>query len=147
MARLCPSHARSSAVADAERNEAESLASYSWRKGISRAGLAATIGAIAVSLVTGLSLPATRPSTPGTGPGGVRFNDPSLDLIRNLNSPSDVPVITYQTTAGSGVMLRLAALPVLDASGFHPASPVTMPLPRSSISPAMRPSSPEDSVT
>lgn len=126
---LLAAHARSSAIADAERDGAEARASHTWRKGISRAGLVATIGAITVSLLTGLNLPANRPSTPGTGPGGVRFNDPSLDLIRNLNSTSTVPVITYQTTARDGVMLRLAALPVLDGSGFHPAAPVTMPLP------------------
>lgn len=126
---LLATHARSSAVAEAERNGAEAISARTWRTGISRAGIAATVGAITVSLLTGLSLPASRPSTPGTGPGGVRFNDPSLDLIRNLNSPSNVPVITYKTTAASGVMLRLAALPVLDASGFHPAQPVLMSLP------------------
>jgi hypothetical protein len=126
---LLATHARSSAVAEAERNGAERVATQSWRTGISRAGIVATMGAICLSLLTGLSLPATRPSTPGTGPGGVRFNDPSLDLIRNLNSTSNEPVITYKTTATSGVMLRLAALPVLDASGFHPASPTLMSLP------------------
>jgi transglutaminase-like putative cysteine protease len=132
---LLATHARSSAVAEAERHGRGSLATQTWGRGIRRAGIAATVGAISLSLLTGLSLPASRPSTPGTGPGGVRFNDPSLDLIRNLNSTSNVPVITYRSTAEDGVMLRLAALPILDDSGFHPASPdlVAMPLPGTDV--------------
>lgn len=129
---LLATAARSRVAVRPDASGREELATLSWRTGISRAAMVSTIGAIAVSMLVGFALPASfRLSSSTAGPGEVRFNDPSLDLIRNLNSTSNLPVITYRSTADGGVMLRLAALPILDDTGFHPGSPdlVAMPLP------------------
>jgi transglutaminase-like putative cysteine protease len=58
----------------------------------------------------------------------VQLGDPSLDLIRNITSPSDRTVITYRTSDGAGEYLRLAALPSFDASGFHLVATDLVPL-------------------
>lgn len=129
---LLATHARSGIVSEPDQFGREQITTQSWRKGIGRAGTIATIGAIVLSVLAGFTLPDnSRASTSGPGAGDVRFNDPSLDLIRNLNSTSNLPIITYRTSSSTGVSLRLAALPVLDDTGFHPSSPnlVSMPLP------------------
>ena len=48
----------------------------------------------------------------------VQLGDPTLDLIRNLRSPSGRHIISYRSSDGQGHYLRLAALSAFDASGF-----------------------------
>lgn len=134
---LLATAARSNVVSESDPTSREALATQSWRTGIGRAGLVTTVGAIAVSMLVGFALPASfRLSSSTAGPGEVRFNDPSLDLIRNLNSTSNIPVLSYRTASGDGINLRLAALPILDSTGFHPGSPnlVALPLPSEGVS-------------
>ncbi len=98
----------------------ERMAAESWRSGVARAALAASVAALVGTLIAGLAIPERYRDWSGpSGPGAVQLGDPSLDLIRNLNSTSDKPVITYRTSSETGEYLRLAALPVLDNTGFH----------------------------
>ncbi len=87
---------------------------------------AALIGAPALvgTLVLGVALPTL--ALPGfgfgNGPGGggrLQLTDPTLDLRRNLNQPSDAVVIQYQTDQPGGMYLRMASLPELNASGWR----------------------------
>ena len=58
----------------------------------------------------------------GNGPGGggrLQLTDPTLDLRRNLNQPSDTVVIQYQTDRPGGMYLRMASLPELSSSGWR----------------------------
>ena len=54
--------------------------------------------------------------------GPIQLADPMLDMRRNLSLPADSPVLTYTTDAGAGQYLRMAALPVLDNTGWQNAS-------------------------
>lgn len=56
---------------------------------------------------------------PGQVNGSVQLGDPTLDLIRNLRSPTGRQIISYTSSDGNGHYLRLAALPALDRTGFH----------------------------
>jgi transglutaminase-like putative cysteine protease len=87
---------------------------------------AALIGvpALVGTLVLGVLLPTL--ALPGfgfgNGPGGggrLQLTDPTLDLRRNLNQPSDTVVIQYQTDRPSGMYLRMASLPELSSSGWR----------------------------
>jgi transglutaminase-like putative cysteine protease len=132
---MLATHARSRIVDGPDADGYQAFATQSWRKGIGRAGAVATIGAIVLTMLVGLTLPEnTHQAAPKAGPGGVRFNDPSLDLIRNLNSPNDQPVLSYKTSSPNGVLLRLAALPIADEDGFHPVQPEYADLPLDSES-------------
>ncbi|SDU95039.1 Transglutaminase-like superfamily protein [Microlunatus sagamiharensis] len=89
-----------------------------WRA----AGLLAT-PAVVLALVLGVLLPTI--SLPGLGLGGgfggngpLQLTDPSLDLKRNLNQPTNRVVFRYTTDKPGGVYLRMAALPQFSASGF-----------------------------
>ena len=87
---------------------------------------AALIGAPALvgTLILGVALPTlVLPGFGfGNGPGGggrLQLTDPTLDLRRNLNQPSDAVVIQYQTDQPGGMYLRMASLPELNASGWR----------------------------
>lgn len=75
--------------------------------------------ALAGSLAGVGLLPERSGSTfdPNRAGGGVQLGDPSLDLIRNIRTPSDRVVITYRSERAR--YLRMAALSAFDASGFH----------------------------
>ncbi len=100
-----------------------------------RSGVVITAGlatALALSAAMLVSLPIPERSATSSQPGGsgaVQLGDPSLDLIRNVNSNSSQVVITYRTSDGSGEYLRLAALPVFDVRGFHLTATDLVPLP------------------
>lgn len=127
---LLATHARSRVVDGPDADGLQAFATQSWRKGIGRTAAVATVGALVLTMLVGMTLPEnTRQAAPKAGPGGVRFNDPSLDLIRNLNAVNDQPVLSYRTSSAGGVNLRLAALPILDDDGFHPAQPELKVLP------------------
>ena len=80
--------------------------------------------ALAATLVLGLALPTL--ALPGfgfgNGPGGggrLQLTDPTLDLRRNLNQPSDTVVIQYRTNQPGGTYLRMASLPELSSAGWR----------------------------
>lgn len=93
----------------------------------SRPGYVATVGAITV-LVAALGsvlLSALAPIRdsgsfgPFQGRGPIQMADPSLDLKRNLEQPSDRVVIRYRTNLETGAYLRMAALTRMDSAGWH----------------------------
>lgn len=92
------------------------------------AALAALL-AIAGTAVFSASLAENGRASNSGSNAGVQLNDPSLDLIRNVNAASDQVVITYRTSTGEGTYLRLAALPKLDDSGFHLVGTQLQPAP------------------
>ena len=49
----------------------------------------------------------------------VQLGDPTLDLVRNLSSPTAQQIISYTSSDGRGHYLRLAALSSFDRTGFH----------------------------
>ncbi len=90
--------------------------------GLGGAGMAAALGVLTVTLAAGLFLPRLTPITfdlGSIGAGPLQMTDPSLDLRRNLNQPSDRVVIRYQTDQPSGAYLRMATLPKFDGTGWH----------------------------
>ncbi len=91
----------------------------SLRRGVVVATSLAGVLALTGSLVGFGLLPERSGSVfdPNRGGGGVQLGDPSLDLIRNIRSPSDRVVITYRSERAR--YLRMAALSAFDASGFH----------------------------
>lgn len=100
-----------------------------WRRGVATTATLSTVLAFAGTLVLSLPIPersGTGPDTGGTG--SVQLGDPSLDLIRNINSSSDQTVLTYRSSDGAGEYLRLAALPVFDERGFHLTATDLVPL-------------------
>lgn len=100
-----------------------------WRRGVAATATLATAGALVGAIL--VSLPIPERSETGTGTGGsgaVQLGDPSIDLIRNVNSNSSQVVITYRTSDDEGEYLRLAALPVFDVRGFHLAATDLVPL-------------------
>jgi len=127
--------------ADHEPSGPERAAAETWRSGVVRAALAATVAALAGTLLIGFAIPERYRDWVGpSGPGAVQLGDPSLDLIRNLSSSSDKPVISYTSTSEDGENLRLAALPVLDENGFHLTATDLVGLP-------LRPNIDDDLVT
>ena len=81
------------------------------------------ISALIATLFLGAALPTLALPGFGTGygPGGdgpLQLTDPTLDLRRNLNQPTDREVIDYQSDAPGGVYLRLASLPQFNATGW-----------------------------
>ncbi len=84
-------------------------------------GLACLLTGASIALVAGLVTPGLDPDrgAPFAGQGPIQMGDPSLDLRRNLQQPADQQVLSYTTSTGNGARLRLTALPVFDASGFH----------------------------
>ncbi len=84
-------------------------------------GLACLLAGMSVAVVAGLVTPGldTDRGTPFGGRGPIQMGDPSIDLRRNLQQPEDRQVLSYATDTGSPAQLRLTALPVFDAGGFH----------------------------
>lgn len=86
---------------------------------------AGLIGAPALigTLVLGAALPTL--SLPGMGIGSgsgrggpLQLTDPTLDLRRNLNQPTNAVVLRYTSDKPGGLYLRMASLPRLNASGW-----------------------------
>jgi len=111
------------------RAETDESTSTGWRRGVAATATLATILALSVALL--VSLPIPERSGTGSGPSGsgaVQLGDPSLDLIRNVNSNSAQVLLTYRTSDGGGEYLRLAALPAFDERGFHLTATDLVPL-------------------
>lgn len=101
-----------------------------WRRAVAGTAALATALALAGALVFSLPIPErSRTGADPAGSGSVQLGDPSLDLIRNVNSNSDQVLVTYRTPDGSGTYLRLAALPVFDSAGFHLTATDLVPMP------------------
>ena len=100
---------------------------------VAATGAAVAVAALLIAHGAGSLVPERIPSrlSPAAGSGPIQMGDPSLDLVRNLNSASDQVVITYRTTRPAGVQLRLAALSEFDDSGFHLAATPLLELPPS----------------
>ena len=88
------------------------------RRGILGIAALTTAVALAASLFLGARLPAADQTWDLGANGGVQLVDPSLDLIRNINSTSDRPVLSYRSDDGQGTYLRLAALSGFTENGF-----------------------------
>lgn len=103
-----------------------------WRRGVAAAAVGSTTLALTGMLLLSLPIPERSADwSANAGPGTVQLGDPSLDLIRNVNSNSDRTLITYTTSDGNGHYLRLTALPVFDERGFHLSATDLLPLPMS----------------
>lgn len=101
------------------------------RRGI---GLAAATSLVLAWVLTGITsaLIPERSSAfldPGQLNNSVQLGDPTLDLIRNLRSPADRLIMTYQPDDGRGRYLRLSALSAFDSAGFHLVATDLMPGP------------------
>ncbi|MFT4110976.1 transglutaminaseTgpA domain-containing protein [Propionicimonas sp.] len=119
-----------------------------WRRGVATTASLATVIALVGSVVVSLPIPERSASASSSGgQGSVQLGDPSLDLIRNVNSNSDQIVITYRTSDGDGEYLRLAALPAFDDRGFHLTATDLVPLPAGRDGPAAATSTERTSIT
>ncbi len=77
--------------------------------------------ALAGSLILGSAVPliGTAPAIgKGSGNGPIQMQDPTINLAKDLNQPVNRRVLTYTTSNGQPVYLRLATLSVIDASGW-----------------------------
>ncbi len=101
------------------------------RRGLGLAGVASLLIAWVLTGATSSLIPerSTAFLDPRQINSTVQLGDPSLDLVRNLRAPIDRTIITYRSDDGRGRYLRLAALPALDARGFHLVATDLMPRP------------------
>jgi transglutaminase-like putative cysteine protease len=99
-----------------------------WRRGVLTTAILSTVLALTGAMLFSLPISERSNASSGGGSGAVQLGDPSIDLIRNINAPSDRTVITYRSSDDAGQYLRLAALPVFDASGFHLTATDLIPL-------------------
>lgn len=89
--------------------------------GVWRAAAWIGVPALVLALVVGSVAPRFgRAPSIGTRSGGgpIQMQDPTLDLTRDLNESDPRPVLSYTTSDGQGVYLRMAALTVVGASGW-----------------------------
>lgn len=111
----------------------DSVTSSHTAAGARRLGALVGVPALALALLLGqvaprfgsLDIESARPR--GSGP--IQMADPTLDMSKNLNLPSDRVVLTYQSD--EPLYLRTASLTVMDAEGWHmaPAKLEDGPLP------------------
>ncbi|MGC3993881.1 MAG: transglutaminaseTgpA domain-containing protein [Propionicimonas sp.] len=119
-----------------------------WRRGVATTATLSTVLALVGTVVVSLPIPERSAGAQSSGgQGSVQLGDPSLDLIRNVNSNSDQVVITYRTSDGDGEYLRLAALPAFDDRGFHLTATDLVPLSADRDGPAASTSTEETSIT
>ncbi len=87
-----------------------------------RAAAYLAVPALISTIVLGMALPTlSLPGFgfgPGSGNGPLQLTDPTLDIQRNLNQPTDRTVIEYQSDGKGGVYLKMATLPHLTAAGW-----------------------------
>ena len=89
-----------------------------WRAAGLLAAPAVVLTLVLAALLPTISLPGLGIGSRFGGNGPLQLTDPSLDLKRNLNQPTDRVVFRYTTTGTGGVYLRMAALPQFSAAGF-----------------------------
>lgn len=90
--------------------------------------MAAFVGVPAIVLTLGLGLVVPTLTSQGWGltrpkgnEGPLQIADPTLDLRRNLNQPTNRVVMSYTTDQPDGVYLRMASLPVFNGTGWQNA--------------------------
>ena len=93
--------------------------------GVWRMALLIGVPALLAALLLGSTLPMFG-ETPaiGTRSGGgpIQMQDPTIDLSKDLNEPINRKVLSYSTSNGQPVYLRMATLSVVDASGWKLSS-------------------------
>ncbi|MEN0070102.1 MAG: DUF3488 domain-containing protein, partial [Propionicimonas sp.] len=101
------------------------------RRGVSLAAVASLLAAWTLTGIASVVVPERSSAVldPGQLNTSVQLGDPTVDLIRNLRSPSNRVIMTYRPSDGNGRYLRLAALPAFDAAGFHLVATDLMPGP------------------
>ncbi|MCA0252253.1 MAG: DUF3488 and transglutaminase-like domain-containing protein [Actinobacteria bacterium] len=87
-------------------------------------GASAAVVGVAAWTLSGLAAAAlpergTAVVDPGPLDTSVQLGDPTLDLVRNLRTPTPRRILEYTSSDGRGHYLRLAALSAFDANGFH----------------------------
>jgi transglutaminase-like putative cysteine protease len=91
-----------------------------------RMALVVGVPGVVLTLALGLVIPILTSqgwgiTQPKGDQGPLQMADPTLDLRRNLNQPQDRVVMTYTTTQDDGPYLRMASLPVFNATGWQNA--------------------------
>lgn len=88
--------------------------------------MAAIVGIPAIALTLGLGMIIPTLTSQGWGitrprgdDGPLQMSDPTLDLRRNLNQPQNRVVMTYSSDQPDGAYLRMASLPVFNATGWQ----------------------------
>lgn len=89
-----------------------------WRAAGLLAGPAVVLALVLGVLLPTITLPGIGIGNGFRGNGPLQLTDPSLDLKRNLNQPTNRVVFRYTTDQPGGVYLRMAALPQFSAAGF-----------------------------
>ena len=89
-----------------------------WRSAGLLAAPAVVLALVLAVLLPTISLPGLGIAGGFGGNGPLQLTDPSLDLKRNLNQPTNRVVFRYTTNRPGGVYLRMAALPQFSAAGF-----------------------------
>lgn len=89
-----------------------------WRASGLLAGPAVVLALVLAVLLPTISLPGLGLGGGFGGNGPLQLTDPSLDLKRNLNQPTNRVVFRYTTDQPGGVYLRMAALPQFSSAGF-----------------------------
>ena len=89
-----------------------------WRAAGLLAAPAVVLALVLAVLLPTISLPGLGLGKGLGGDGPLQLTDPSLDLKRNLNQPTNRVVFRYTTDRSGGVYLRMAALPQLSDAGF-----------------------------
>lgn len=89
-----------------------------------RMALLVGVPGIVLTLALGLVIPTLTAqgwgiTKPKGSDGPLQMADPTLDLRRNLNQPEDRRVMTYTTNQADGAYLRMASLPVFNATGWQ----------------------------
>ncbi|MHB1009383.1 MAG: transglutaminase family protein [Propionibacteriaceae bacterium] len=104
------------------RNLSHDSAMARGSRGIWRLSVVIATPALLGAVILGVMLPALSPtffsSLRPNGTGPIEMVDPQLDLRRNLEQGASREVLSYTTNKPSGVYLRLATLPVLNADGW-----------------------------
>lgn len=101
------------------------------RRGVALAAVASLLAAWTLTGIASAVVPERSAAflDPGQLNSAVQLGDPTVDLVRNLRTPSNRVIMSYRSSDGVGRYLRLAALPSLDAAGFHLVATDLMPGP------------------
>ncbi|MDO5682335.1 MAG: DUF3488 and transglutaminase-like domain-containing protein [Propionibacteriaceae bacterium] len=91
-----------------------------------RMALLVGVPAIVLTLALGMVVPTLTSqgwglTKPRGDDGPLQMADPTLDLRRNLNQPTNRVVMRYTTDQPDGVYLRMASLPVFNSTGWQNA--------------------------
>jgi len=89
-----------------------------WRAAGLLAAPSVVLALVLAVLLPTISLPGLGLGSGFGGNGPLQLTDPSLDLKRNLNQPTNRVVFRYTTNRPGGVYLRMAALPQFSSAGF-----------------------------